>query len=317
MSIRIDDYAYHPRPRLPHRSLQLLVANGEEHYRRRLGSFLAFVTELKRVPLLSDTGRPEIPHWKNDWLPALDAVSLYCAVATNRPRFYVEVGSGYSTKFARYAIRTRSPGTRIVSIDPMPRAEIDPLCDEILRCPLEDADLSVFDRLRSGDVVFVDSSHRAFQNSDVTVFFTEVLPSLAPGVIYGIHDIFLPFDYGEPTLPGESSRRHLPEPWPSVAARFAAFVPRYYNEQYMLASYLLGGAGGDEIVLPCAWISSRQDLMDILEPLWCAPGFEQLPHWGGAFWMRRGPAPATSALGRFVKSLQSVSVRRTPKRRSG
>lgn len=301
MSVRIDDYSYRPKPRRAHNSVERLISSGRKRYRRRLATFLTFAADIKHIPLISDTNRPEIPSWKNDWLPALDAISLYCAIAMNQPRLYVEVGSGYSTKFARCAVRAHSPATKIISIDPNPRADVDPLCDEILRKPLEDVDLSLFGRLGSGDVVFIDSSHRAFQNSDVTVFFTEVLPGLAPGVEYGIHDIFLPFDYGEPTLPVESERRRLPEPWPSVAARFAEFVPRYYNEQYMLASYLLGGAGKDEIVLPCAWISSQQDLVDILDPVWRSPELHLVPQWGGAFWLKRSNKSAVSMLGRFFR----------------
>jgi hypothetical protein len=303
MSILIDDYPYRPQPRRSHKSLAQVIASGRERYRATLNSFLKFAEDLRRIPLLPDRATPQSPHWQNDWLPPLDAISIYCMIAANRPSVYLEIGSGYSTKFARRAAQTHSPNTRIVSIDPMPRAEIDAICDDVLRSPLEDADLAVFNRLRPGDILFIDSSHRAFQNSDVTVFFTEVLPTLAPGVIYGIHDIFLPFDYGEPTLPEESAGRRLPEPRPSVAARFAAFVPRYYNEQYMLASYLLGGAGGDEIILPCAWVSSCASLIEILDPIWSNPDFEAMPQWGGAFWAKRGAGHPESALRRFFKSL--------------
>ena len=48
----------------------------------------------------------------------------------------VEVGSGYSTKFARRAIDDHSLRSRITSIDPAPRAEIDGLCDSVIRGPL-------------------------------------------------------------------------------------------------------------------------------------------------------------------------------------
>ena len=43
--------------------------------------------------------------------------------------------------------------TRIVSIDPRPRAEVDELCDRVLRVPLEAADLSVFDELSAATCV--------------------------------------------------------------------------------------------------------------------------------------------------------------------
>ena len=50
-----------------------------------------------------------------------------------RPRRFIEIGSGNSTKFARRAIRDHWLNTSIVSIDPFPRSEIDAICDEVVR----------------------------------------------------------------------------------------------------------------------------------------------------------------------------------------
>ena len=97
--------------------------------------------------------------------------------------------------FARHAIRTGNLKTTIMSIDPKPRAEIDSLCDRVMRLPLELCDLNLFRELEPGDILFFDGSHRIFANSDVTVFFIEVLPRLKPGVLVHVHDIFLPADY--------------------------------------------------------------------------------------------------------------------------
>ena len=81
---------------------------------------------------------------------SMDAVALYGMSSEFRPQRFVEVGSGYSTKFARRAIHDHSLRTRITSIDPAPRAEIDKLCDCVIRRPLEELDLSVFDELEPG-----------------------------------------------------------------------------------------------------------------------------------------------------------------------
>jgi hypothetical protein len=116
--------------------------------------------------------------------------------------------------------------TKIVSIDPSPRVEIDRLCDRVIRRRFEDCALSELPKLEPGDVLFVDNSHRAFQNSDVTVFFLELLPSLPAGVTVGLHDIYLPSDY-----PPEWSRR-------------------YYSEQYLLAAWLLANPESPEILWP-------------------------------------------------------------------
>jgi hypothetical protein len=171
------------------------------------------------------------PYWDNIFFSALDAMALYSIIATRRPAHIVEVGSGNSTKFARQAIRDAGCETTLASIDPQPRAEIDALCSQVLRQPLEQVDQRVFAALSRGDVLFIDSSHRAFTNSDVTTFFLEILPRLASGVIVHIHDIFLPWDY--------------PVEWNA----------RYYSEQYLMASWLLAGPERCRLLLSNAFTS--------------------------------------------------------------
>jgi hypothetical protein len=83
-----------------------------------------------------------------------------------RAKRFVEAGSGYSAKFARRAIRECSLPTWITSIDSAPRAEIDKLRDSVIRRPLEELDLSLFDELEPGGFLFMDSSHQALSNSD-------------------------------------------------------------------------------------------------------------------------------------------------------
>jgi hypothetical protein len=103
--------------------------------------------------------------------------------------------------------------TSITSVDPEPRREVDALCQHTIRRPLEEVDVAVFDNLQPGDIVFMDGSHRVFTNSDSTVFFLDILPRLGDGVVVGIHDIFLPFDYppnGETrSIPSNISSRRI------------------------------------------------------------------------------------------------------------
>jgi predicted O-methyltransferase YrrM len=208
---------------------------------------------------LRQGSNPEDPCWINGWLEGLDTLALYGFVASRKPAQYLEIGSGYSTKLVRRAIRDHSLPTQLTSIDPNPRSEIDALCDEIIRQPLESTDLTSFDKLEAGDILFFDGSHRAFMNSDVTVFFLEVLPRLRPGVLVHIHDIELPYDY----MP---ERAH----W-------------YYSEQYMLGASLLAGHRDYRVVLPNAYVSRERDLVELVNPLW-----QQLPgvtFRGSSFWM--------------------------------
>src|SRR5260370_713340 len=81
----------------------------------------------------------------NIYFSALDAIALYGLLGLRKPSRYLEVGSGNSTMFARRAIRDLGLGTQITSIDPQPRAEIDALCDRVVRTRLEEFDLALFD----------------------------------------------------------------------------------------------------------------------------------------------------------------------------
>jgi hypothetical protein len=207
------------------------------------------------------------PCWMNDWLDGLDTFALYGFVATRNPALYVEVGSGYSTKVVRRAIKDRNLRTKITSIDPNPRTEIDKLCDSVVRQPLEKCDLKVFDSLTASDILFMDGSHRCFMNSDVTVLFLEILPRLKPGVLVHLHDIFLPLDY--------------PPYW-----EYQYYPHRYWSEQYLLAASLLAGHSGYEVVLPNHYISITERLAAGLDGFWSDARLAGVPHGGSSFWIQ-------------------------------
>lgn len=212
----------------PARHIARILEAKADAQRAQLTRLAAFRTHLSAIRYDEPEESPE-PRWHQPWFPALDGISVYGLVAERSPAKYVEIGSGNSTKFAHRAIRDHGLDTRIVSIDPMPRAEVDAICDRVIRHRLEECDLSIFDEVSSGDVVFFDGSHRCLQNSDVTVFFMEVLPALKKGTLVGIHDIWWPNDY--------------PEHW----------VARYYSEQYILGAHMLALGTNFPLVLSNAW----------------------------------------------------------------
>src|SRR5579862_2623963 len=188
------DYPVRSSPRYgygkpPHRQLLAMLETGRSEYERRLSGFCSLKDWLRRIPN-EPTGDSSEASWGPvTYFGSIDAVALYCMLVEFRPKRFVEVGSGDSTKFARRAIRDHSLRTLITSIDPTPRAKIDKLCDVVIRKPLEEVELGVFDELEPGDFLFIDSSHRCFSNSDVTVAFLEVLPRLKTGVVVHFHDI--------------------------------------------------------------------------------------------------------------------------------
>lgn len=203
------------------------------------------------------------PFWENGFFPVLDIVVLYSLIARHRPRKLIEVGSGSSTKVAHLCRSNLDIPLEITSIDPFPRAEIDTICDRVIRAPLQDCDLTVFSTLEPGDFLFFDGSHRVLQNSDNQVLFFEILPNLKPGVIVQIHDIFWPNDY--------------PEEW----------TKRYYNEQYVLGSILLYAPESLKVMFPSAYASYYCDLAALREAICNRPGFESIAVNGCSFWFEK------------------------------
>ncbi|SFO47875.1 Methyltransferase domain-containing protein [Algoriphagus ornithinivorans] len=247
----------------PHEKILNLIEKNKAEYKSILENFLKYEDRLKEIASnKQDIIRGTDPTWDNIWLPGLDGVSIYGFIALMRPKLFLEIGSGNSTKFAFKAIKDNELTTKVVSIDPHPREEIDIICDSVIRSPLEEVDLKIFDQLEENDILFIDNSHRVFMNSDVTTVFLDIIPRLKKGVIIQIHDIFLPYDY--------------PDSW----------IERYYSEQYMLASYILANPDFFEILMPSFFISNEIGLKSVFDEFWDSEGFENIPRHGQSFWLR-------------------------------
>ncbi|WP_232697968.1 class I SAM-dependent methyltransferase [Brevibacillus daliensis] len=248
------DYPVHPEPRHGfgkpvHRKLEQIIESGRDTYREYMQESMNHLELLAQISLDTPAEEKE-PFYRNNWFPLLDGIAIYAFLAKHKPKLYVEIGSGNSTKFARKAVTDLKLSTQIISIDPHPRAQIDQLCDVVIRQSLETVSLQIFNMLQPGDILFIDSSHRSFTNSDVTVAFLEVLPILKPGVIVQFHDIFIPYDYPP------------------------AYMNRYYSEQYLLASYLLGGAK-IKILLPNFFVAEDKEFFQMVQPLYNRLGVTQ------------------------------------------
>jgi hypothetical protein len=223
-----------------HPALAKVIGARRADYEKLIRSFGALREAIERIPESEPMESGE-PSWTNGFFTGLDAVAQYGLLATLRPARYFEIGSGFSTKLARRAIRDHRLATQILSIDPSPQAQINALCDTVVRERLEDVDVAVFDQLQPGDFLFFDGSHHSFMSSDVVVFFLEILPRLRPGVIVHIHDIFLPYDY--------------PPDW----------IERYYTEQYLLAVALLAPQPDLDVVFPAQFVRRDPALSALLD----------------------------------------------------
>ena len=208
----------------------------QEVFERDLEGMTAFCNQLAAhldvagVPQLAEDGCT--PHWRNDYFTGDDARVASAIVRTFCPSQIIEIGSGHSTRFFRKAIRDGQLATRLISVDPRPRAEIRQLVDVAEEELLQELPLARFSDLKPGDVLFYDGSHLVFHGSDVTHFFLRVLPRVAAGVFVHVHDVFLPDEYPE------------------------HFDLRYYNEQYLLAAMLMI-PGLWEILAPVNYLKQR------------------------------------------------------------
>jgi hypothetical protein len=261
------NYPVNPEPRYgygrpPHPELYRIIAANEDVYGDVLHGFLEYTDSLLNIPGTAPENDPITPSWINRGIGAFDALQIYGFLCMKNPAKYFEIGSGASTKFARRAVKDHDLKTRILSFGPNPRYEIDEICDYTDRLPIEKMDISQFDELEDGDIIFVDDGHCVFENCGPTVFFMDIFPKLKSGVIVGIHDIFLPYDY--------------PPEW----------LRLYYSEQYLLAAYLLANSDKYEILLPCKYVSEHPSLRDIMSDFWANPLLEGAESDGISFWMR-------------------------------
>lgn len=252
-------WGYQAAPNAP---LLSLLSGQHERFEAVRDAMGAYADDLMRIEREATVATE--PSWWNSFLPALDSAAIYTFLRDRNPALYLEIGSGNTTKFAARAKRDAGLSTRIVSIDPHPRTEIDTLCDRVLRSGLEVADHSVFDELAPGDIVFLDGSHTSFMNSDVPVFFMELLPRIPEGVLVGVHDVYLPDDYPQD------------------------IADRYYTEQYVLAAYLLGG---DRLTteFPAAYVSRYLPASPKLAPLFASPNLRGVDTHGVAYWFTSRP----------------------------
>lgn len=161
----------------------------------------------------------------NGMFEGADAAFYYNLIRLKKPRQIIEIGSGQSTIVAQAALamNRQEPGgqeNHLFCIEPYESPWLETAGFKVLRQRVETVDPAVFCDLKSGDFLFIDSSHVIRPQGDVVHLFLKILPSLASGVIVHVHDIFTPRDY----------------PFEWLAKRVWL-----WNEQYLLEALLSGG----------------------------------------------------------------------------
>jgi hypothetical protein len=135
----------------------------------------------------------------------IESQVLHCVVRRYAPATIVEIGSGVSTACMLRAIdcnvREGKPASRLVCVEPFPRPALRNLSRVThIEAPCQAVDAEVFESLRAGDLLFIDSSHAVKVGSDVVRIYLDIIPRLPAGVLIHIHDIYLPYLYSRHVL---------------------------------------------------------------------------------------------------------------------
>jgi len=156
----------------------------------------------------------------------LDALTLYSMIRQLKPKRYIEVGSGLSTYYCSLAAEKNAGEGRslqMTCIEPHPYEKLYSLPGvQVVPKEVQDVELSFFQQLEAGDVLFIDSTHVLNIDGDVPYLYLEVLPSLKVGVTIHIHDV--PFPYNIP---------YPPKLW-----LFGQTWPMFWNEAMVLQAFL-------------------------------------------------------------------------------
>ncbi len=141
-------------------------------------------------------------YYDNPFFSYNSSIELFGIIRHFKPQKIVEVGSGFSSALILDTNDLFMEGkVKCTFIDPFPARLLSLLNDQdkaqhtILAKKVQEVDVSYFDQLQEGDILFIDSSHVSKTGSDLNFLLFNVLPILKKGVIIHFHDIFYPFEY--------------------------------------------------------------------------------------------------------------------------
>lgn len=193
---------------------------------------LHFANELNSLELNREPLKPTEFSINNSSFGSGDAEFLYQIIRKIKPRKFIEIGSGNSTKIAKLALDKNLEFDLIESthicIEPYEQPWLETLGNiKIIRDRIETCKFDWTNELAHGDILFIDSSHIIRPQGDVLKEYLEIIPSLPSGVIVHIHDIFTPRDY---------------------SARWIVDDVKFWNEQYLLEALLSLNSSKFEII---------------------------------------------------------------------
>ena len=154
-----------------------------------------------------------------------DAPVLHYMLRKIKPRQIIEIGSGNSSALMldtnEYYMNNSIKEFTFIDIDltlfKSNLIENDEMKINMLEMPIQDVDLTIFEKLEANDLLFIDSSHVSKIGSDLHTIMFEILPILKNGVYIHFHDIRFPFEYSRELINSKV----------------------FWNEAYLLRSFLM------------------------------------------------------------------------------
>jgi methyltransferase family protein len=264
----VDDWGYHIRPihyYEPIPDFRSITSDQLERRREFPSIDFRWGDQLRLLHELSAYGHELIEvdqtDFKNGYFDGFDAAVYYSLIRHLKPKRVIEIGSGYSTRFAHQALSSNANGCQLTCIEPYPEERLNGLRlkVDLIRKRVEDVAVDFFSQLEANDILFIDSSHTVKFGSDVCYEFLELLPAIQPGVWIHVHDIFFPHDY--------------PAEW--ILKRRLAL-----NEQYLLEAFLSFNASfAPQLANYWLCLEHRDDV----ERLWPRAAESK----ASSFWMKR------------------------------
>ncbi len=224
------------------------------------------------LPTLRTTAFPHDPHLSrryhcsNGNFGYGDAMMLRAMIMREKPRRFIEIGSGYSSAAALDTFDEMGGVKPAVTfIEPYPEL----LCSllrpgdathiQILKQRVQDVPLAIFDDLDVSDILFIDSTHILKTGSDVAHELSNILPRLRSGVVIHFHDVFYPFEY--------------PYTW-------AVQENRSWNELYVLRAFLAYNDRFEIVFFNDYFFQMRRETI-------ASTAEDFLRNSGGSLWLRK------------------------------
>ncbi len=159
---------------------------------------LAFI---KTTPFTEEKTKARRFFYQGAPYPWGDAITLRAMIAAYRPTKIIEIGSGFTTACMLDSADELHHSVKITCIEPYPDRLHSLLRPEdykhvdVIPSGLQAVQLSMFDDLEDGDILFIDSTHVLKTGSDVHYELFGILPRIKPGVLIHFHDCPFPFEY--------------------------------------------------------------------------------------------------------------------------